>query len=309
MENIDPLDRKEVDRHKNDDEDHSQEVQQPIIKREMDSLDDFEHLGHDDSSPLKEQKQQQQQKVEEDLLDLRNTESPAGETLGVINKGDEIVKAATRLTDDDNSPTHFDRSPPATANKMDTNLLQMGDTLDHQKVDKLVDDFTTSGNTEGLLDKEVSDFKVASKNFMDMEREFIQSSVKNSSDFLLDRYSDSESDVEQPKKQLENVEKANEPAKVIETFKDVEDVAAPILDDLPKQTVIPSLQSSTSIPSTKSSENVEDVKKEVEVKKVEPSAPPAQKVVVEKTKKENIIEAEAMFCKMGLGKFSFLNII
>lgn len=308
MENIDPLDRKQEHDTK---EDHSQ-VQQPVIKREMDSLDDFEHLGHD-SSPLKEE----QKTV--DLLDLR-TESPGGEVLGVINKGSENAKAATQLTDDvAAAAAHFDRSiqEPRGAkvdNKMDSNLLEMGDTLsegighNEDKLDKFL-----SGKTEAVADQElISDFKSATKNFMDMEREFIQS-AKNTSD-LLDRYSDSESDAEQQFKQPESTEKKGGDFKVEPAFKDVEDFLAhppPTLPEIPKQD-IPKPQSSTPppqnapVPISKPVESIiqevsQCVRKEPEVKKAEPT-PPARKA--EKTKSD-IIEAEAMFCKMGLGEFLY----
>lgn len=310
MENIDPLDRKQE--HGVAEEDHSQ-VQQPVIKREIDSLDDFEHLGHD-SSPLREE-----QKTE-DLLDLR-AESPGGEVLGVINKGSENVKAAIQFTDaaDDDVvvAAHFDRllqddKGAKVDTKMDSNLLEMGDTFHESKaphedkLDKFLDDFPVSGKTnEEVADNKelISDFKSATKNFMDMERDFLQPVNKNSSD-LLDRYSDSESDAEQQFKQPESIDK-KEDYKVDATFKDVEDTPP----EIPKHETPKPQQSSTppptAAPTPKPVEKViEDVsqcvRKEPEVKKAEQ---PTQKV--EKARSD-IIEAEAMFCKMGLGEF-FLN--
>lgn len=305
MENIDPLDRKQE--HGVAEDDHSQ-VQQPVIKREIDSLDDFEHLGHD-SSPLREE-----QKTE-DLLDLR-AESPGGEVLGVINKGSEVAKAATQFTDADDVAAHFDRllqeeKGAKVDTKMDSNLLQMGDTfpegkpLHEDKLDKFLDDFPVSGKTdEEVADNKeiISDFKSATKNFMDMEREFLQP-VKNTSD-LLDRYSDSESDAEQQFKQPESIDK-KEDFKVDATFKDVDDTP-PTLPEIPKQETPKPQQSSTppptAAPTPKPVEKVIEevsqcVRKEPEVKKAEQ---PAQKV--EKARSD-IIEAEAMFCKMGLGEF------
>lgn len=306
MENIDPLDRKvEYEQQK---EDHSQ-VQQPIIKREVDSLDDFEHLGHDDnSSPLKEQ-----QKTE-DLLDLR-TESPAGEVQGVINKGGEFVKAATKFTDDqdddDDFMKRFDRTVQdergaVDYNKMDSNLLQMGDTTQKEdKLDKFLSDFSSTEKSDvedkkkTEIEKEFGDFKSATKNFMDMEREFIQP-VKSD---VLDRYSDSESDTEQPKQSI-NADVKTQPSKTeTSPFQDT-DYLKSTIPELSKPSP-PSCpppappQNIPIVPTPKPTvESLEDVKPQT--KKVEPSAPPAPKI--EKTKSD-IIAAEAMFCKMGLGEF------
>lgn len=300
MEHTDPLDRKEGDLQR---EGHSQ-VQQPI-RREMDSLDDFEHLGHD-SSPSKEG-----QKTE-DLLGL-HAESPAGEVLGVIDKGvGSAAKAASELTDD--FARHFDRSPQEAQGlvdrKMDSNLLQMGDTFpekrdNEDKLDKFLGEFSPNKNDEKTeehfaKEKEVGDFKSATQNFMDMEREFIQP-VKNTD--VLERYSDSEPEIEtktSPKREIDQAK--------LETFKDVQEIEVPksVLPEAapkPPSTVAPA-------PAPAPPKKIDEPKKEPEIKKAEP-APKIEKSepAPTKTEKSEIIEAEAMFCKMGLGEFSHTRLI
>lgn len=272
---MDLLDEKLV----HDEEGHSQ-VQQPIIKREVDSLDDFEHLGHD-SSPVKEQK-----KTEELLVDLlqssSNTESPAGEVVGVINKEGEHTKAAIQLTGDDHDDDddNFDRSNNKSVNqKMDTNLLEMGDTTTQQQqkenFDQFLSDISSNKNDVGAIaaPELVGDFKAATKNFVDMEREFIQPVV--SSVEVLERYSDSESETE------------------VTSPKKIDDDTIPI----------------TTINVTKSpnlSANTAKIESQP-IKKMEspPPAPPKVSTTpIEKPsqKSDDVIAAEAMFCKMGLGK-------
>lgn len=306
MENLDPLDRNLQDGGA------SQPVQQPIIKREVDSLDDFEHLGHD-SSPLREQKQT----AEDLLLDLR-AESPAGEVVGVINKGDGNAKAAIQLTDDDDDDVvqqHFDRTiqddiKGVVDNKMDTNLLQMGDSFsdgknqNEDKLEKILSDYSHSEKSEELLDKEV-DVKAATKNFMDFERELIE--PKKTTSDLLERYSDSDSEIEtQPP--LAKKDDDFLPPKT-ETFKDVvyEEKSEMRMKEAPPKPPSPAPSppppQTTPIPPA---DNIPSVRKEAEVKKTEPAPSVASKVAKAKS---DIIEAEAMFCKMGLGKLFFAKIL
>lgn len=305
MEGKDLLDRRQEDVLP---ESHSQ-VQQPI-RRELDSLDDFEHLGHD-SSPLKDKQHT------EDLLGL-HAESPAGEVLGVIDKGVEsAAKAATELTDD--LARHFDRpvQEPSSLvdSKMDSNLLEMGDTFpetrqSEDKFDKFFSDLSSTKNdekTEEHVGKEIGDFKAATQNFMDMERDFLQP-AKNAGD-VLDRYSDSEPEIEEAK-YTRNVDKKDD-LEVLQSktdaFKDVQETEP--LKPAPKEKVddfaskIASAAPAAHVvepppapaPVKKTEEIKQEIKKEPEIKKPEPPSKP-------ETSKIEVIEAEAMFCKMGLGE-------
>lgn len=305
-------------------EGHSQSQPQPL-RREVDSLDDFEHLGHD-SSPLSENLQKEQ-----DLLGL-HSESPAGKVLGAINTGVEsAASAASKITDD-----IFDPFKKQTENlidkldsKMDTNLLQMGDSFPDRKeadakLDKFLSDFTSS-SSEKTDSKEkdpyLDDFKSASKAFVDMEREMIQP-LKPSVGDILDRYSDSEPELEEFKQSNDFGKK--ELSSSPQTFKDVEEIETVVpkhdfLQREPSPAPPPKVPTPEPAPQKKEEPVVkasEPFKREPELPKKEPELPKKQPELpkkepekteqppkkVETVSKKPVIEAEAMFCKMGLGK-------
>lgn len=296
MENINPLDIRQEDAQQGG---HSQ-VQQPI-KREIDSLDDFEHLGHD-NSPLKEE-----QKTED--LFVLHAESPAGE----INKGVELAtKAATEFTDDFvrnfDRPAGREEEGSLVDNKMDSNLLQMGDTLlekgqnEEKKVDKLLGEFSPSKNNEKpeeylTKEKEIGDFKSATQDFVNMEREFIQTGEVD----VLDRYSNTKQEEEQVKHSSKNDDLQTS------TFKadDVQEVES-LISWLPEKAteVTPK---SVALPEKAVPESKQEIRKEPDFKKTDAVAPKVEKYEPEpRTKKpvSDIIEVEAVFCKIGLGEFS-----
>lgn len=210
--------------------------------RDPDTPDDFEHL-HQESAP-----------IEADLLGLHDT---AGGS------------AAHPVTD---KPTEKIDSA-----KMDSNLLQMGDSFPDRreadaKLDKFLDEFRTSEKADPL-DKE------ATKNLLDMER------VQPTNVDLLDRYSDSEPEQEDFK-QSQDFERKFSPSPT--SFSDVREPELP--KELPKPVETPRVQ--------------EVAKKEPE----KPSEPKKQEPVVKKAEaiikkaEPALLEAEAMFCKMGLGE-------
>lgn len=315
---------------------HSQSPPQPL-RREVDSLDDFEHLGHD-SSPLSENLQKEQ-----DLLGL-HSESPAGKVLGAINTGVEsAASAASKITDDIFDP--FKKETESLIDKldskMDSNLLQMGDSFPDRKeadakLDKFLSDFTSSSSEKtDSKEKEsyLDDFKSASKAFVDIEREMIQP-LKPSVADVLDRYSDSEPELEEFKQSndFDKKELSSSP----QTFKDVEEIETSV----PKQDFIhrepspappPKVPTPEPVPQKKEEPAVvkapEPPKKEPELPKKEHELPKKQpelpknepekqperkieqppKVETVAVSKKPVIEAEAMFCKMGLGKLCCLH--
>lgn len=104
------------------------------LRREIDSLDDFEHLGHD-SSPLKDSG---------DLLSSSLIGSSARDELGLINKG--VGKTATFATTELSS---FDPlKPTSSLVDMDSNLLEMGDNFpDRKEADEKLDKFLQEMST------------------------------------------------------------------------------------------------------------------------------------------------------------------
>lgn len=280
---------------------------QQSLKREVDSLDDFEHLGHD-SSPL-----EKEQKTDS----FPSTESRAGE---VINKGVEsAAKAVTEFTDDLDFTRHFDRSVQEEGslvdNKMDSNLLQMGDTFSGKeqkeaKIEKFeaLSSKQDEKTEEYIKEKEIGDFKSVTQNFMDMEREFIQPVMNVGGADILDRYSDSELDVEEVKAStLENKQDLIEVQSKVEANEDVQNPETP-KHWLPEKEVgnIPSTAQLIELPVSTTTEP-EIKKPEQTVKKEEIEiVKPTPKVEISEPKiekpKRDVIEVEAMFCKMGLGE-------
>lgn len=228
------------------------------IKREIDSIDDFEHLGHD-TSPLGD--------IAKNIHETnikKHTESPTREILGVIdNKGVENFPTATasKLADEFTSFDPFSKiesklgslpvvdQPIFDNRKMDSNLLEMGDNIStknvtEEKMDKYLDEltaFTTSPKLADLTpEKELKkdDYKTTLQNFMDFEREGMMlsqpikpSNVLPKDKNLLDRYSDSEDDFK-PTTDEEFVRKNDNASPIIhhtssniktEAFQDVEE--------------------------------------------------------------------------------------
>ncbi|KAJ8974699.1 hypothetical protein NQ317_015228 [Molorchus minor] len=185
------------------------------IKREVDSIDDFEHLGHD-SSPLNEIK----------------------ENIGEINKRVEAVgNSVTDLFD----PLKSDLlDKPLVPEKMDSNLLEMGDSFPDRKeadakLDKFLQDFP-SGPAHSPDKYNLENIK----SFMDNERGFVEEPPKiQPSNDILDRYSDSEPDDDFKPSKYEDFSKKHELPESFgstenfktETFRDVDEIQP----ELPKK--------------------------------------------------------------------------
>lgn len=291
-------------------DDHSQ-VQQPI-RRELDSLDDFEHLQMGQESP--------RENAEADLLGLHSESTPAGEVVGIINKGAETAAhAASKITDPLSSfdPPKFDSSKVDILDvKMDSNLLEMGDSFPDRreadaKLDKFLSDFPAEKIDVPSYEKQ-DDFRAVSQNFMDMERGSVQtkpdvldqplkpSPIPAPAGDLLDRYSDSEPEVDDFKPSNDFAKKEPTLASQPDFFKDIhEDDVQPELPkrDYPEKEPSPVREMPPAF--------VEPVKKEPEVVRKEPQKEKkVESVVVSKESKTPVIEAEVMFCKMGLGKLT-----
>lgn len=291
-------------------DDHSQ-VQQPI-RRELDSLDDFEHLQMGQESP--------KQQNDVDLLGLQS-ESPAGELVGIINKGVETAaNAASKITD------VLTVDPPKSGSKvdildvkLDSNLLEMGDSVPDRrdagaKLEKFLSEYSappvvaTEKIEPPFFEKDT--FRNATQDFMDMERGFRQDILDQplkstvTGDFL-DRYSDSEPEIEEFK-QSSDFAKKEPPA---EFFKDIHEEVEPELPkrDYPEKEPspvrdVPSAPPVQILP-PKPSSPAPEPKKEPELPREPPKELKAEPVAVSKEAKVPIIEAEVMFCKMGLGEF------
>ncbi|KAJ8939508.1 hypothetical protein NQ318_022225 [Aromia moschata] len=334
------------------------------MKREVDSLDDFEHLGHD-SSPLNEAKASVG-----DFLGLKNVDQPpAHELKDEINKGVETVGSSFT---DSFDPFKSDLlGEPLVPEKMDSNLLQMGDSFPDRKeadakLEKFLQDFPSAPQPT-LAGADKYDIK----SFMDNERGFIQGPpTTQSSNDILDRYSDSEPEDDFKPSKYEDFSKKHELPESFgstenfksETFKDVDEIqpqlpkkdyppekpaasapeppkAAPAPVQPAPQKIPEPVKEKTPEPVKKSSELIEEKMPESKPKTPEPvkektpeparektPEPAKEKVAApakEKTpepvcklpeplkKIEDMIEtkskiapadAEAIFCKMGLGK-------
>ncbi|XP_063927935.1 reticulon-1 isoform X2 [Zophobas morio] len=270
---------------------------QPLgsLRREVDSLDDFEHLGHD-SSPLNDGG---------DLLS--GLKSAARDELGVaIDKGDARASAANPLPHELSS---FDplRSEKADR-KMDSNLLEMGDTFGHKddpKMDKFLQDLAPAApkheEPPEIRDK---DDKVATQTFMDFER---QEKVSPKKEEPLEKYSDSEPDNDddfKPSKYEDFPKKAELPESAsadfkTDAFKDLEEEPLPPKKDYPVEPPQPPKEK-TPEPVRKLPEPPkEPVRKLPEPAKVV-CRQPEEDVKVEPKEKKAVMDAEAIFCRMGL---------
>ncbi|XP_019870717.1 reticulon-4 isoform X2 [Aethina tumida] len=303
------------------------------IKREVDSLDDFEHLGHD-SSPLKDVAKE----VTGDLLGNFQTESATRDLLGEINKG--VEKVGSTVTDEllsfdplKGAENLFDK--PLNPSKMDSNLLDMTEKFpDRKEADDKLDKFLhemsqpfAQPKAQELPETQdkygLDDFKSTTQNFMDNERGPIEPATIHSNDSI-DRYSDSEPDVGDdgedftpskygfvPKKnELPESFGSTENFKT-ETFKDVEEFEPapphkdhPVVkpkDPAPEPPKVPE-------PVKEPAKAPEPVKPKTPEPVVEPPKP--KPIETKETKKEDVkpvqkpkaavTDAEAIFCKMGL---------
>lgn len=274
---------------------------QPIggLHREVDSLDDFEHLGHD-SSPLKDAG---------DLL------SAARDGPGVINKGDD--KAATAANPIfPQELSSFD--PLHTDHKMDSNLLEMGDNFPDRKeadakLDKFLQDLGSMAPPKHEEPPEIhnKDEKSATQTFMDFEREVSQPKKVDTTNDLLEKYSDSEPDNDddfKPSKYQDFPKKAELPESIssdfkTDTFKDLDDEPQLPKRDYPSGPV-PEPEKVTPVPPKEEKPVPVKVKTPEPVKKKlpEPAEVICRKPELDKKKKAAVIDAEAIFCKMGLGR-------
>lgn len=271
-------------------ESHS-EIQEGL-PREIDSLDDFEHLGHD-SSPLKETNNS----------DLSASKQPARDG---INNGVEISATAANLSEELSS---FD--PFSSSGKMDSNLLEMGDSFkdrkDDDKLDKFLQDLAPSAPPKHeeppeIQNKDSSDIRSATQQFMDLEREPYQEQKKEE---ILEKYSDSEDDDFKPSKN-EDFPKTTflpEPHTdnfKVETFKDVEDEKQP---EPPKKDYpsVPETAECKRMPETILPLPPQEIITPIPICKL-PVCPEGTTAI----KKGGAMDAEAIFCKMGLGKCRIL---
>ncbi|XP_068907277.1 reticulon-1 isoform X1 [Tenebrio molitor] len=287
------MDNKEVTQEGGPKESHSLPL--GSLRREMDSLDDFEHLGHD-SSPLKES-------GTGDLLSGLKT--AARDELGMINKGDD--KAATAA-----NPAELSSFDPLQSalfdRKMDSNLLEMGDNFPDRKegdakLDKFLEEMTSFAPPKHEEPPEIpdkDDGKTATQHFMDVEREPIQPKKPDATNDLLEKYSDSEPDNDddfKPSKYEDFPKKAELPESFGSTdnfktdaFKDLDELEP----QLPQKDY--PLEPAPAPP------------KEVKPEPVKTTPEPAKKLPEKeevckadsKPKKAAVIDAEAIFCKMGL---------
>lgn len=345
------MDAKDIDTQKNVDllgsltkEDISV-VQQPL-KRELDSVDDFEHLEHD-ISPLKEMS-----KVADSVV---GSADHTREFLGEINKGvDSAEKVASSLADGANfDPLQADRLfDKASTVAMDSNLLDLANTFPDRKeadakLDKFLSEISTAPTEKQLkenIKEKIEDVKVASQNFMDMERGPIshelpkETRYETSSNDIIERFTDSEpeDDVKPSSKEDLNmvrdydtvktdmfkdffeVPKASapvmEPQKVQETKNILDSVKIPEVAPLPKLPEVPvaKIPEPVKAPEPKKPEPlVAPAKEPVKAEPIKSVPEPATKKDLDAKKKEEIpakpepkpkTQAEAMFCKMGLGK-------
>ncbi|XP_060532550.1 reticulon-1 isoform X2 [Cylas formicarius] len=283
-----------------------------LLKRESDSLDDFEHLGHD-SSPLKDLHETH------DLLGLNTS---AADTHAHVKIDENVVEKFAGAHAGDSLADRI-----LIPEKMDSNILASADPFpDRKEADEKLDKFLNEVSAPFKpVEPELKHDVGAIKSFLDNERELIrdvkEKSVTGSTE-LLDRYTDSEpesddfkaSKFDEPKtKELPKSFGYTETFKSTENFKDVQDLHP----EPPTRNIAP-------IPSAPIPELKEDPKP------VEPSGPAdipkpvdpkpvATKVAASPTGEEEdeskrtsvqdkiskaetvkITEAEALFCKMGL---------
>lgn len=280
------------------------------MKRELDSVDDFEHLGHD-SSPLKEHG------TADDLLSGFKT-GLSSTARDIHNEIDKRVENVARSVTDMFDPL---ANVPEKMNSMGDHFKETSD------YEKFLDDFNPAAPKVGVD-------KTSIQSFVDREREFLHDLPKQIKENVLDRYSDSEPEHDDfrpsmddnfPKKDLGDSKK--------DTFKDLDDFfqGPPIQQiEQPQKPVIPQpvlppitishKEPVPEIPKPKTPEPVkepvkpapepvkqpEPVKKQPEPVKKQPEAVKSE--LIKPQGKPQIAPADAgvIFRKMGLGKCSLL---
>ncbi|VEN39860.1 unnamed protein product [Callosobruchus maculatus] len=277
---------------------HELEPKAPQLQREGDSVDDFEHLGHD-SSPLGAAK------------------TPVGHLLDLQCEPAGKIDTATENTGSAFTGTSFHPSnivDDLLPQKMDSNLLEMGDAAPQSaKQDEAEPKLQDFMHGESLLTRDFHDkYMIQSQiqAFMDNERQVIEDmkTLNAQNADYIDRYTDSDDD-EFVRTKYENV-----PEKVkvdhAETFKDFDE---PIKKEQPKPHVAPISAPSEAPPPVPSHAPAPAPVKEktpepVKEKTPEPAKqpPPVEPQSKEAPKKAEVkakiapADAEAIFKKMGL---------
>lgn len=306
------------------------------IRREKDSLDDFEHLGLD-SSPL-------QEVIKEGATEVS---SAARDLHGEIDKGFESAGAAVgKIVDDvfddpfSNQASLIDSHLP-TSVEMDSNLLEMGDTIiknkeSDDKLDKFLSELTYApavpshevSPLEEEMKLKLDGIKTATKNFMDYEREDVLTapSKTSSNNDDLDRYLYNEPKLQETKQEADFSEKRDFPeTKFDADFKIAKDDFG-IFDDVIKpepvvkkapspvrEVLKPLIEPEILIPKPAPApapvkeapapvKEVPVATPKIEVKSEEKPIEIFQKVAF----KPAITDAEAIFKKMGLGEIFLL---
>lgn len=306
------------------------------IRREKDSLDDFEHLGMD-TSPLQEAIKG----------GVTGVSSAARDLLGEIDKGlESSEKLASKVAEDIFDPfkkeeRSIDTHPSAGAG-MDSNLLDMGDTKigdvqnSEDKFDKFLSDLTSfappvpSHDVSPFQEETKAAFdgiKSATNDFMDAERE-VPFKLSSNND-IINSYKYNDAEPEDTSKKIDTFVTSHTPI-FKDTFEDFISTSEP---KEPQEPELP-IQRSTF---EKHPSPVREIKKPATPPPSEPVIPPPkpakivselpQEILLPEPKKEekkppkpiieaaptptkpDITDAEAMFKKMGLGKWKMPNFL
>lgn len=265
-----------------------------VLRRENDSLDDFEHLEHD-SSPVKE--------VEAPKTDSSSFgKSPP---TGAPQEINTAAKIASETASDLIAEIKSKAESAATAMSTVEDLLGMeSEDFKSEKTADLLGDFSYAppipSHGDDFTKNSFNDF-TSSQNLMPAEREELLP-IKQVVTDLADRFSDSEPEIDDfkpssnedfklaAKKSEEDLSQKLEPAKHTETFKDV-------IDE-------PEIQPELPVRDYMKSDFTPEPEPVIAPKPVatpEPVIKP-QTTGTSKSKTQEVIAAEAMFCKMGLGK-------
>lgn len=198
------------------------DIEKSLLKREVDSVDDFEHLGHD-SSPLKEQNTA-------DLLSGFKT-GTSDTVRDIHNEIDKRVENVSRSVTDMFDPL---ADVPAEMDSMGDRFKETGD-----QVEKFLDDFKPKVTKVGLD-------KGSIQSFVDRERAFLHDLPQPAKATVLDRYSDSEPEPDDFKPSIDDtfprkdLPQAFSTAKT-DTFKDLDDFlqGSPKKQDAPQKPKVP----------------------------------------------------------------------
>ncbi|KAL3265559.1 hypothetical protein HHI36_009764 [Cryptolaemus montrouzieri] len=288
---------------------------QPQIRRELDSMDDFEHLGHD--SLHQKDNELTSTTVKNEVSELLG-HNYSGDLQEIINKGvDSAEGAVNQLVDTAfSSGSHFDEDLQKKEKiVMDSNLIEKMEDFstahdEKEKMEKFFEDdnFGTKDLLPDFKNKDIlskSAVKTVTYDFMEAEKGIQDAKSQKIIDF----------ETESPKH--ENLWKKEEPPK--ESFSSVENLLADDFRDVkedfeqPMEPVkskkdAPAMKPTpvTPLPSQEfkdaSSEKISEKHqpKETKIKEVETAVPESKKLDIA-TPKE-VIEAEVFFCKMGLGE-------